>query len=61
MSITRAHFKYALGFVKKQEEMARADSLAKYLSYKDVAGLWKTMHKSVASWLLKCLFFLKTL
>ena len=45
MRIARAHFKYALRFVKKQEEMARADSLARDLSDKDVDGFWKTMRK----------------
>ena len=45
MRVTRAHFKYALRFVRNQEEMARADSLAQNLSDQDVDGFWKTMHK----------------
>ena len=45
MRVTRAHFKYALQFVRNQEEMARADSLAQNLSDQDVYGFWKTMHK----------------
>ena len=45
MRVTRAHFKYALRFVRNQEEMARADSLSQNLSDQDVDGFWKTMHK----------------
>ena len=45
MRIAQAHFKYALRFVKHQEEMARADSLARDLSDQDVDGFWKTMRK----------------
>ena len=45
MRVTRAHFKYALRFVKNQKDMARADSLAEDLSDQDVDGFWKTMHK----------------
>ena len=45
MRVTRAHFKYALRFVRNQEDMARADSLAQDLSDHDVDGFWKTMHK----------------
>ena len=45
MRVTRAHFKYALRFVRSQEEMARADSLAQNLSDQDADGFWKTMHK----------------
>ena len=45
MRVTRAHFKYALRFVRNQEDMARADSLAQDLSDQDVDGFWKTMHK----------------
>ena len=45
MRKTRAHFKYALRFVKKQEETAQADALARDLSDKDVDGFWKTMHE----------------
>ena len=41
MRIARAHFKYALRFVKNQEEIARADSLTKDFSDKDVDGFWK--------------------
>ena len=44
MRVTRANFKYALRFVRNQEEIARADSLAQDLSDQDVDGLWKTMH-----------------
>ena len=40
MRKTRAHFKYALRFVKKQEETAKADALARDLSDKDVDGFW---------------------
>ena len=43
MRRARAHFKYALRFVKIQWEMARAESLARDLSDKDVDGFWKTM------------------
>ena len=42
MRIAWVHFKYALRFVKNQEEMA--DSLAQDLSDQDVDGFWKTMH-----------------
>ena len=45
MRIAWAHFKYALRFVKNQEEMARVDSLARDLSDKDVDGFWKTVRK----------------
>ena len=45
MRVTRAHFKYALRFVRNQEEMARADSLVQNLSDQDVDRFWKTMHK----------------
>ena len=45
MRVTRAHFKYALRFVRNQEDMARADSLAQDLSDQHVDGFWKTMHK----------------
>ena len=45
MRKTSPHFKYALRFVKKQEETAKADALARDLSDKDVDGFWKTMHK----------------
>ena len=31
--------------MRNQEYMARADSLAQYLSDQDVDGFWKTMHK----------------
>ena len=49
MRVTRAHFKYALRFVRSQEEMARADSLAQNLSDQDVDGFWKIMHK-MSNW-----------
>ena len=45
MRVTRAHFKYAIRFVRNQEEMTRADSLAQDLSDQDVDGFWKTVHK----------------
>ena len=45
MRTTRAHFKYALRFVKKQEDTARADSLARDLYDKDVDGFWNAVHK----------------
>ena len=45
MRVARAHFKYALRFVRNQEDMARADALAQDLSDKDVDGFWKTMNK----------------
>ena len=45
MRVTRAYFKYALRFVRNQEDMARADSLAQDLSDQNVDGFWKTMHK----------------
>ena len=45
MSVVRAHFKYALKFVRNQEDMAGADSLAQDLSDKNVDGFWKTMNK----------------
>ena len=45
MRTTRAHFKYALRFVKKQEDNARADSLARDLYDNDVDGFWKAVHK----------------
>ena len=38
-------FKYALRFVTKQEETAKADALTRDLSDKDIDGLWKTMNK----------------
>ena len=45
MRVTRVHFKYALRFVRNQEDMARADSLVQDLSDQDVDGFWKAMHK----------------
>ena len=45
MKIAQVHFKYAINFVKTPEEMARADSLARDLSDKDVDSFWKTMRK----------------
>ena len=45
MRTTRAHFKYALRFVKKQEDTTRADSLARDLYDKDVDGFWKAVDK----------------
>ena len=45
MRTTRAHFKYALRFAKRQRETAEADSLARDLSNKDVDHFWKTVHK----------------
>ena len=45
MRTTRAHFKYALRIVKKQEDTARADSLARDLYDNDVDGFWKAVHK----------------
>ena len=45
MRVTLAHFKYALRFVRNQDEMARSDSLAQNLSDQVVDGFWKTMHK----------------
>ena len=45
MRTTRAQFKYALRFVKKQEDSARADSLARDLYDNDVDSFWKAMPK----------------
>ena len=45
MRKTRTHFEHALRFVKKQEETAKSDALARDLSDKDVDGFWETMHK----------------
>ena len=45
MRTTRAHFKYALRFAKRQREIAETDSLARDLSNKDVDHFWKTVHK----------------
>ena len=46
MRKTRAHFKYALRFARKQEETAKADLLARDLSDKDVDVFFgKTVHK----------------
>ena len=45
MRTTLAQFKYALGFVKKQEDTARADSLARDLNNNDVDSFWKAVHK----------------
>ena len=45
MRITMAQFKYALRFVKKQEDTVRADSSARDLYDNDVDSFWKAMHK----------------
>ena len=45
MRKTRAHFKYALRFVKKQEETVKADALARDLCDKDVDDFWKVVYK----------------
>ena len=45
MRTTLAQFKYALRFVKKQEDTARADSLARDLNNNDVDSFWKAVHK----------------
>ena len=45
MRKTRAHFKYALRFAKKQEETAKTDALARDLCDKDVDSFWKTVYK----------------
>ena len=45
MRTTRAQFKYALRFVKRQEDTARADSLARDLYDNDVDSFWKAVHK----------------
>ena len=44
MRTSRAHFKYALRFAKRQREIAEADSLARDLSNKDVDHFWKTVY-----------------
>ena len=41
----RMYLKYALRFVRNQEDMARADLLAQDSSDQDVDGFWKAMHK----------------
>ena len=45
MRTTRAQFKYALRFDKKQEDTARADSLAHDLYDNEVDSFWKAVHK----------------
>ena len=46
MRVTRAHFKYALRFMRNQEDMAiELTRLAQDLSDQDVDSFWKTMHK----------------
>ena len=45
MRTTRAYFRYALRFAKRQRETAEADLLARDLSNKDVDHFWKTVHK----------------
>ena len=45
MRTTRDQFKYALMFVKKQEDTARADLLACNLYDSDVDGFRKAVHK----------------
>ena len=45
MKTTKVQFKYALRFVKKQEDTARADSLARDLNEYDVDSFWKYVHK----------------
>ena len=41
----RMYLKYALRFVRNQEDMARADLLAQDSSDQDVDVFWKAMHK----------------
>ena len=45
MRTTRAQFKYVLRCVKKQEDTARADPLARDLYDNDVDSFWKVVHK----------------
>lgn len=45
MKQTRARFKYALRYCKKQEECILADKLANDLSDKDLVGFWKSVKK----------------
>ena len=45
MRTTRAQFKYALKLVEKQEDTARADSLARDLYDNDVDSFSKAVHK----------------
>ena len=45
MRKTNVYFKYALSFVKKQKEIAKADALARDLFDKDVESFWKTVYK----------------
>ena len=54
MRKTRAHFKYALRFARKQEETAKTDALARYLSDKDVDILLKTVHKMNSNSTVQC-------
>ena len=45
MRTTRAQFKYVLRFVKKLEDTAKAESLARDLYDNDVDSFWKAVHK----------------
>ena len=46
MRKTRAHFKYAFRFARKQlKETAKVDALARDLSDKEVDNFWKVVHK----------------
>ena len=45
MRTTRAHFRYALRFVKKQKDTATADSLACDLYENNIDGFWKAVPK----------------
>ena len=58
MRETRAHFKYALRFARKQEETAKADLLARDLSDKDVDGFF---WKQCINWILIVLYRLMLL
>lgn len=55
MSQTRAQFKYALRFCKRQEDASQAESLAKHLSHCDSQSFWKKVkHMNKTSVPLSC-------
>ena len=45
MKTTSGQFEYALRFVKKQEDTARADSLTRDIYDNGVDSYWKAVHK----------------
>ena len=45
MRTTRAQLKYALRITKRNEEIARADALARDLYYKDVDEFWSSVRQ----------------